>query len=225
MGREGKDTSQDRGASNADLLLHPELLSQEFIQLVLNEKKITSGDEGSRDQLTALYLRHVIPLPQRALPNNRWGKRMEQTRARQSTASGQSRSFTDDHNSKRPLIVFDGSSSKSGPVRLKKPEGQTSGSGVTDKFKHPPSMNLFSPIRKLSSTTPTPSSSHSPGGPHRSPTGNKGLGSPPSSSKSVNLKREADSSVWNLSIYWSMQNIFLKMIFWSPTVVLDSCRI
>ncbi|XP_035605278.1 ashwin [Oncorhynchus keta] len=194
MGREGKDTSQDRGASNADLLLHPELLSHEFIQLVLNEKKITSGDDGSRDQLTALYLRHVIPLPQRELPNNRWGKKMEQTRARQSTASGQSRSFSDDHNRKRPLIVFDGSSSKSVPVRLKKPEGQTSGSGVTDRFKHPPSMNLFSPIRKLSSTTPTPSSSHSPGGPHRSPTGNKGLGSPPSSPKSVNLKRDADSS-------------------------------
>ncbi|CAB1329001.1 unnamed protein product [Coregonus sp. 'balchen'] len=150
MGREGKDKSQDRGASNAELLLHPELLSQEFIQLVLNEKKITTGDYGSRVQLTDLYLRH------------------------------------------RPLIGFDGSSSKVGPVRLKKPEGQTSGSGVTDRFKPPPSMNLFKPIRKLSSTTPTPSSSsHSTGGPHRSPTGNKGPGSPPTS---VNLKREADSS-------------------------------
>ncbi|XP_041699854.1 ashwin [Coregonus clupeaformis] len=192
MGREGKDKSQDRGASNAELLLHPELLSQEFIQLVLNEKKITTGDYGSRVQLTDLYLRHVIPLPQRALPNNRWGKRMEQTRARQSTDSGQSHSSGNDHNRKRPLIGFDGSSSKVGPVRLKKPEGQTSGSGVTDRFKPPPSMNLFKPIRKLSSTTPTPSSSsHSTGGPHRSPTGNKGPGSPPTS---VNLKREADSS-------------------------------
>lgn len=43
MGREGKDTSQGRGASNADLLLHPELLSQEFIQLVLNEVRDESG--------------------------------------------------------------------------------------------------------------------------------------------------------------------------------------
>lgn len=44
MGREGKDTSQDRGASNADLLLHPELLSQEFIQLVLNEVRDESAE-------------------------------------------------------------------------------------------------------------------------------------------------------------------------------------
>lgn len=36
-GREEKGKTLDRGASNTDLLLHPELLSQGFIRLVLQE--------------------------------------------------------------------------------------------------------------------------------------------------------------------------------------------
>jgi hypothetical protein len=51
MGREGKDTSQDRGASNADLLLHPELLSHEFIQLVLNEVRDESGLNFNKERV------------------------------------------------------------------------------------------------------------------------------------------------------------------------------
>lgn len=45
------------------------------------------GDDEDRDGLTDLYLRHVIPLPQRDLPSSRWGRRMEKSRARQSSAS------------------------------------------------------------------------------------------------------------------------------------------
>uniref|UniRef100_A0A3P9AHB0 Ashwin n=1 Tax=Esox lucius TaxID=8010 RepID=A0A3P9AHB0_ESOLU len=185
MGREGKGTYlKDRGASNAELLLHPELLSQDFIQLVLKEKNITTGDDGGRDRLTDLYLRHVIPLPQRALPNNRWGRRMERARARQNTPSGLSCRWGD---GKRPQIVFDASPSKSVPVRLKTPQGHPSSSGVTDRLKPPPSTN---PLRKLSSTAVT-STSSSPvfAGSQR----NTCLGRP--SPTSVHLKREADSLV------------------------------
>lgn len=34
----------------------------------------------SKDNLTDLYVQHAIPLPQRELPKNRWGKMMEKKR-------------------------------------------------------------------------------------------------------------------------------------------------
>ncbi|XP_034549774.1 ashwin [Notolabrus celidotus] len=160
-------------SSNVDLLLHPELLSQEFMQLVLREKHVSTRDCESRDHLTELYLRHVIPLPQRTLPNSRWGRRMEKTRARQTPAS-----HSNDHNRKRPLIVFDGSSSNSGPLKVKKPEGTSLSSGITDRLKPPPASNLSNPIRKLSGNASSPSSSSSS----------------QSSTDTVSLKREAHNS-------------------------------
>ncbi|KTF89426.1 hypothetical protein cypCar_00002630 [Cyprinus carpio] len=81
-----KNVTSDAGdVSKLDLLLHPELLSQEFIQLMLRERKIAVGGEEDRERLTDLYLRHVVPLPQRDLPSSRWGRRMERSRARQRT--------------------------------------------------------------------------------------------------------------------------------------------
>ncbi|KAM4609116.1 ashwin [Polymixia lowei] len=164
-GREGKDKS----ASNADLLLHPELLSHDFMQLLLHEKNISAGECESRDRLTEVYLRHVIPLPQRTLPNTRWGKRMQRSRGGQVTNSS-----VNDHNRKRPQIVFDGSSSYSGPLKVKKPETTTTPAGLTDRLKPPPTTNLSNPVRKLSGTTDSSSSS--------------------SHTSVSHLKREADSS-------------------------------
>ncbi|XP_044073391.1 ashwin isoform X2 [Siniperca chuatsi] len=169
-------TGQDRKAvctSDVDLLLHPELLSQEFMQIILSEKNVSTRDGESRDRLTELYLRHVIPLPQRTLPNSRWGKRMEKTRGRQTPAG---HSSSNDHNRKRPLIVFDGSSSHSGPLKVKKPEGTTASSGITDRLKPPPAANLSNPIRRLSGNTSSCSSSI-----HHS-------------TDTANLKQEANSS-------------------------------
>ncbi|XP_028249632.1 ashwin [Parambassis ranga] len=157
-------------SSDVDLLLHPELLSQDFMQLIFNEKNVSTRDCGNRDRLTELYLRHVIPLPQRTLPNNRWGRRMEKSRGRQSDSS------TNDHNRKRPLIVFDGSSSHSGQLKVRKPEGTTTPSGVTDRLKPPPAADLSNPIRRLSGNMSSSSSSI-----HRS-------------ADTANLKREANSS-------------------------------
>ncbi|KAM3862321.1 ashwin [Diretmus argenteus] len=174
-GRQGKDKS----TSDADLLLHPELLSQEFMQLILSEKKIISGNGESRDRLTELYLRHVIPLPQRALPDTRWGKTVEKSRGRRRPSGERDNSSSNDHHRKRPLIVFDGSSSHSGPLKVKKPEGTTVSTGITDRLKPPPDTNRSNPVRKLSGTTPSSSSS-----PQMSV----------SETQSAHLKREADTS-------------------------------
>lgn len=85
-------------------------------------------------------------------------------------------SSSNDHNRKRPLIVFDGSSSHSGPLKVKRPEGRSSAStGITDRLKPPPAAILSNPIRKLSGSTSSSSSSL-----HHS---------------NSNLKREANSSV------------------------------
>uniref|UniRef100_A0A3P8SC35 Ashwin n=1 Tax=Amphiprion percula TaxID=161767 RepID=A0A3P8SC35_AMPPE len=156
-GLNGKSVS----APDSDLLLHPELLSQDFIQLILREVSQCLHRNGG--SLTELYFRHVIPLPQRALPASRWGRRMERNETKRET---------NDHNRKRPLIVFDGTSSHSGLLKVKKPEGTTASAGMTDRLKPPPAARLSNPIRKLSGSTSSSSSSV-----HRS-------------SDTTNLKRE-----------------------------------
>ncbi|XP_047227522.1 ashwin [Girardinichthys multiradiatus] len=164
-------TKKSVSASDADLLLHPELLSQDFMQLILRQRNVGTRGCEDRDRLTELYLRHIIPLPQRNLPNSRWGRKMEKSRGRQ-TAAGHSSS--NDQHRNRPLIVFDGKSSQSGPLKVKKPESPTGPAGATDRLKPPPSANLSNPIRKLSGTSSSSSS-------HRS-------------SDTTNLKRDADAS-------------------------------
>ncbi|CAB1456532.1 unnamed protein product [Pleuronectes platessa] len=115
------------GSSDVDLLLHPELLSQDFMQLILTEKRVSTKDCGSRDRLTELYLRHVIPLPQRTLPDSRWGRRVQRSRG-----PPDANSSSNDHKRKRPLIVFDSRSSHSGALKVRKPEGTTASTGITD---------------------------------------------------------------------------------------------
>ncbi|CAI5772032.1 ashwin [Podarcis lilfordi] len=130
-----RERSAGEGGSGAradsDLLLHPELLSQEFLLLTLEQKNIPVEDEVkiSKDGLTDLYVQHVIPLPQRELPKTRWGKLMEKKRGQQvfkhevkSTAPAESLR-------KRPLIVFDGSSTSTS-IKVRKTEN-----GAIDSLK------------------------------------------------------------------------------------------
>ncbi|KAK5860826.1 hypothetical protein PBY51_022282 [Eleginops maclovinus] len=152
MEQDGKTVS----SSDVDLLLHPELLSQEFLQLILSGKNVSTRGCDSRDRLTELYLQHVIPLPQRSLPDSRWGRRMKKSRGRQTPAG---HSSSNDHGRKRPLIVYDGSSS--GPLKVKKPDGTAVSPGITDKLKPPPAANLSNPIRKISGNNASSSSSSS----------------------------------------------------------------
>ncbi|XP_037345490.2 ashwin [Pungitius pungitius] len=144
-------------SSAVDLLLDPELLSHDFLQLILREKHVSTTECESRDRLTELYLRHVIPLPQRTLPDSRWGKRMEAIRGKRAAAGHTSLSSRNDHNRKRPQVVFDGSSSHSGPLKVKKTEGTGLSVGTTDRLKPPPAANTSSPICKLSGNTPSSS--------------------------------------------------------------------
>uniref|UniRef100_G3NF24 Ashwin n=1 Tax=Gasterosteus aculeatus TaxID=69293 RepID=G3NF24_GASAC len=175
-------------SSAVDLLLHPELLSHDFLQLILREKHVSTGERETRDRLTELYLRHVIPLPQRTLPDSRWGKRMEAIRGQRAAAGHTSHSSRNDHNRKRPPIVFDGSSSHSGPLKVKKTEGTSLSTGTIDRLKPPPASNLFNPVCKLSGNTPSSSIHCTP--------------------DTANLQREANKK--NASIHSSKQKTSLK---------------
>ncbi|XP_016378813.1 ashwin-like isoform X1 [Sinocyclocheilus rhinocerous] len=180
-------TSNAGDVSKIDLLLHPELLSQEFIQLMLRERKIAVGDEEDRELLTDLYLRHVIPLPQRDLPGSRWGRRMERSRAHSSRS---------DSGRKRPLIVFDSSSTNTGSVKLKKPDPSPA-PVTTDRLKPPvSSISLTNPIRKLSGTSTNSSSNSS----NRTPVSSPGAGpkSPCNHSKTANSSVHSNNTMSKL---------------------------
>ncbi|XP_039599812.1 ashwin [Polypterus senegalus] len=134
-------------ANSSEVLLHPELLSRDFILLTLQEKNIPvdSGSSSDKDSLTNLYLQHIIPLPRRELPNSRWGKKMEKKREKQPASNTQRNSCVADGSRKRPLIVFDGSSTST-TIKIKKTE-----LGESNRLKPPPSGNLTNTIRRLSS--------------------------------------------------------------------------
>ncbi|MGH0166338.1 UNVERIFIED_CONTAM: hypothetical protein FKN15_065573 [Acipenser sinensis] len=124
------------------------MLKKNYLQVAVVQKKIPVDNEkyADKDRLTDLYLQHIIPLPQRDLPNSRWGKRMEKKRASQSAANAQTLSSGADGSRKRP-ILFDGSSTSTS-IKLKKIEA-----GATDRLKPPPSGNLANTIRRLSNTS------------------------------------------------------------------------
>ncbi|XP_061482773.1 ashwin isoform X2 [Rhineura floridana] len=115
----------------SDLLLHPELLSQEFLLLTLEQKNIPVEDEVkiNKDGLTDLYVQHVIPLPQRELPKTRWGKVMEKKRGQQVLKHDVKRIAPMESLRKRPLIVFDGSSTSTS-IKVRKTEN-----GAIDSLK------------------------------------------------------------------------------------------
>ncbi|XP_077605413.1 ashwin [Crocuta crocuta] len=139
-----------RSCTDSELLLHPELLSQEFLLLTLEQKNIAVENDIriSKDNLTDLYVQHAIPLPQRDLPKNRWGKMMEKKREQHEVKSETKRGGTVDGLRKRPLIVFDGSSTRTS-IKVKKTEN-----GDNDRLKPPPQASLTSNVfRKLSNSS------------------------------------------------------------------------
>ncbi|XP_071077611.1 ashwin isoform X3 [Desmodus rotundus] len=123
------------------LLLHPELLSQEFLLLTLEQKNIAVENDIriNKDNLTDLYVQHAIPLPQRDLPKNRWGKMMEKKREQHELKNETKRSSAVDVLKKRPLIVFDGSSTSTS-IKVKKTDN-----GDNDRLKAPPQEKSFGP--------------------------------------------------------------------------------
>lgn len=85
----------------------------------------------NKDNLTDLYVQHAIPLPQRDLPKNRWGKMMEKKREHHEGKNDTKRGSAVDGLRKRPLIVFDGSSTSTS-IKVKKTEN-----GADDRLKPP----------------------------------------------------------------------------------------
>ncbi|XP_007108424.1 ashwin [Physeter macrocephalus] len=139
-----------RSCPDSELLLHPELLSQEFLLLTLEQKNITVENDMrvNKDSLTDLYVQHAIPLPQRDLPRNRWGKVMEKKREQHEIKNETKRSSTADGFRKRPLIVFDGSSTSTS-IKVKKTEN-----GDNDRLKSRPQASATSnAFRKLSDSS------------------------------------------------------------------------
>ncbi|XP_043392397.1 ashwin isoform X2 [Chelonia mydas] len=134
------------GRMNSDLLLHPELLSQEFLRLTLEQKNILVENSAKidKDGLTNLYVQHAIPLPQRDLPKSRWGKMMEKKRELNETKNESKSVTTVEGLRKRPLIVFDGSSTSTS-IKVKKTEN-----GATDSLKPPPAGITADTVRRLS---------------------------------------------------------------------------
>ncbi|XP_047379529.1 ashwin isoform X1 [Sciurus carolinensis] len=155
--------------TDSELLLHPELLSQEFLLLTLEQKSITVENDVrvNKDDLTDLYVQHAIPLPQRDLPKNRWGKMMEKKREQHEIKNETKselvchstqyfskvllldfRSSTIDGLRKRPLIVFDGNSTSTS-IKVRKTEN-----GDNDRLKPPPQASFTSnAFRKLSNSS------------------------------------------------------------------------
>ncbi|KAK1327711.1 hypothetical protein QTO34_012856 [Cnephaeus nilssonii] len=189
-----------RRCPDSELLLHPELLSREFLLLTLEQ--VGSGGRGAggrgdalagalppsvrpstladllsprphprgyvlahqeflgkniavendvrinKDNLTDLYVQHAIPLPQRDLPKNRWGKIMEKKREQHELKNETKRSSSVDVSKKRPLIVFDGSSTSTS-IKVRKTEN-----GDNDRLKPPPQASFTSnAFRKLSNSS------------------------------------------------------------------------
>ncbi|NXL46597.1 ASHWN protein, partial [Podilymbus podiceps] len=134
------------GRPDSELLLHPELLSEEFLLLTLEQKNILVENDVKMDKdgLTDLYIQHAIPLPQRDLPKSRWGKMMEKKR-QQNVLKSENKSVTMVEGlRKRPLIVFDGHSTSTS-IKVKKTEN-----GAADRLKPPPAGSTTNTVRRLS---------------------------------------------------------------------------
>ncbi|XP_072477857.1 ashwin [Notamacropus eugenii] len=135
-----------RGCPGSEMLLHPELLSQEFLLLTLEQKNIVVEEEIkiNKDDLTDLYVQHAIPLPQRELPKSRWGKMMEKKRGQNELKNEHKRDMSVEGLRKRPLIVFDGNSTSTS-IKVRKTEN-----GANDHLKPPPSVGITNnTFRKL----------------------------------------------------------------------------
>ncbi|XP_063300707.1 ashwin [Pelobates fuscus] len=119
----------------SDVLLHPELLSRDFLLLSLGQKNIEVKEAlNDKERLTEIFVQHAMPLPQRALPKSRWGKLMESKREQNKVTEPQTKSVSCEGVRKRPLIVFDGSSTSTS-IKVKKTEN-----GETAQRLQPSSM-------------------------------------------------------------------------------------
>ncbi|KAM3935714.1 ashwin [Leptodactylus fuscus] len=143
---------------DSDFLLHPELLSRDFLLLSLEQKNIVVKDAvGNKEKLTEIFVQHAMPLPQRQLPNSRWGKLMESKRGVKKLEEPHKKSA--ENIRKRPLIVFDGTSTSTS-IKVKKTENgdatQRLHQSCTEKTSTPVRSGAVptSPVSHYNSSTP-----------------------------------------------------------------------
>uniref|UniRef100_UPI00398E5A4D ashwin n=1 Tax=Pristiophorus japonicus TaxID=55135 RepID=UPI00398E5A4D len=140
------EASAGKSEFDSDLLLYPELLSGDFLLQLLQQRKIATENlhDAEKDRIVEVYIQHVIPLPQRELPKSRWGRKMAEKKGQQTICVAQSTRPTIEGSRKRPLIVFDGSSTST-KIKLKKNEN-----GMAVQAKQLPSRIMdTSPTNKL----------------------------------------------------------------------------
>ncbi|KAM4700626.1 ashwin isoform 2-T2 [Discoglossus pictus] len=143
------------------LFLHPELLSGDFLRLSLERRNIVIDEDlNDKEKLTEIFVQHAMPLPQRSLPMNRWGRMMESKRTERKTKEHHNRSSSGETTRKRPLIVFDGSSTSTS-IKVKKRENGDSSDQLdpslaesTKNIHHQTEGNPANPAPRLCSTNP-----------------------------------------------------------------------
>ncbi|XP_069827084.1 ashwin [Dendropsophus ebraccatus] len=187
---------------DCDLLLHPELLSRDFLLLSLGQKNIVVNDAvNDKEKLTEIFVQHAMPLPQRQLPKSRWGKLMESKRGVKKLEEPHKKSV--ENIRKRPLIVFDGTSTSTS-IKVKKTENGDAAQRLhlscTEKSSTPVGSGTVptSPVPHHNSITasretkvPTGNHEHSTSGPGSNTATDKVKTQSPVSGSVVKIKRAA----------------------------------
>ncbi|KAM9320783.1 ashwin [Gastrophryne carolinensis] len=176
---------------DCDLLLHPELLSRDFLLLSLEQKNIAvENGINDKEKLTEMFVQHALPLPQRSLPKSRWGKMMESKRGDKKHPVLQ-KSCSLDSTRKRPLIVFDGSSTNT-TIKLKRMEN---GEAAQRLQPLPTERTTSTPVRTEGKPTSPVSPITSPSAKVVISSNNGQQGSPPGANVStVKLKTQMAAS-------------------------------
>ncbi|XP_040280947.1 ashwin [Bufo bufo] len=184
----------------ADFLLHPELLSRDFLLLSLEQKNIAVKDAlNDKEKLTEIFVQHAMPLPQRPLPKSRWGQLMENKKGVKKLEEPHKKSA--ENIRKRPLIVFDGTSTSTS-IKVKKTENGDTALRLhqpgPEKSSTPVGAVPTSPVPHSNSSTtsketkvPTGNHEHSPTGPGSNTVAVKVKALSPVSGSVVKLKRAA----------------------------------
>ncbi|KAE8625520.1 hypothetical protein XENTR_v10006301 [Xenopus tropicalis] len=141
-------------AQDSALLLHPELLSRDFLLLSLERRNIPVEDAfNDKEKLTKIFVQHAMPLPQRDLPRNRWGRMMESKRGEKKITTVQKSAGTEGVR-KRPPIVFDGCSTSTS-IKVKRTENGDALQRLNPSPKESTnSTQNSSPALQLGFTTP-----------------------------------------------------------------------
>ncbi|XP_077338806.1 ashwin isoform X1 [Lithobates pipiens] len=172
--------------------------------LIRKQKNILVEDSvKDKEKLTEIFVQHAMPLPQRALPKSRWGKMMESKKGEKKHTQPLKR-FSAESGRKRPLIVFDGSSTNTS-IKVKKTENgdtaqtldplpmEKANSAIRTEQPTSPVSKLCSPSAKAVNTGNNGQQARSPG--TNASTGKVKIETPASAIKIKRAAPKEDSDV------------------------------